>query len=302
MIIPPGRMLDNFSTLNVSSIWDDDAGKKFLTRRLGDGANADGGVGPGFHPRSDSGRLQNIARFLSDIKSSLRDMNARWWTSDNAESIRRERRSLLETRRAEVYRTGHGTFDQERNRESPAFVPAAQQDLIVLTLEILARDPVASVATPRNDAFREAYKQFKKVALTQALIRAQALMRAQTQAPPQSQADYETRARIRAQAADSSDMVKRALGPVLQSLGLEAAEMPPPQGDTSPPHILVETVPDTDATTDRPDDAPVPEHAAPAQKSPPPGQVEAIPSLPYSMASSSAFGQADAVESGDSPV
>ncbi|KAH9037355.1 hypothetical protein EDB84DRAFT_1142497 [Lactarius hengduanensis] len=142
MIIPPGRMLDNFSTLNVGSIWDNDAGKKFLTRRLGDGANTDGGVGPGFHPRSDSGRLQNIVHFLSDIKNSLQDMNTRWWASDNAESIRRERRSLLETRHAEVYRTGHGTFDQDRNRESPAFVPAAQQDLIVLTLEILARDPV----------------------------------------------------------------------------------------------------------------------------------------------------------------
>ncbi|KAH9016599.1 hypothetical protein EDB85DRAFT_2205065 [Lactarius pseudohatsudake] len=185
---------------------------------------------------------------------------------------------------------GHGTFDQDRNRESPAFVPAAQQDLIVLTLEILARDPVKKVATPRNDAFREAYKQFKKEALTQALMRAQVLMRAQTRAPPQSQADYETRARIRAQAADSSDMVKRALGPVLQSLGLEAVEeaveMPPLQGDTSLPHILVQAVPDTAATTVRPDDAPVPEHAAPAQKLPPPGQVEAIPSLPYSMASS----------------
>ncbi|KAH8977815.1 hypothetical protein EDB86DRAFT_3109106 [Lactarius hatsudake] len=307
MIIPSGRMPDNVSTLNVGPIWDDDAGKKFLTKRLGDRANTDGGVGPGFHPRSDSGRLQNIVRFLSDIKNSLQDMNTRWWASDNAESIRRERRSLLETRHAEVYRPGHGTFDQDRNRESPAFVPAAQQDLIVLTLEILARDPVANVATPRNDAFREAYKQFKKVALTQALVRAQALMRAQTQAPPQSQADYETRARIRAQAADSSDMVKRALGPVLQSLGLEAveeaAEIPPLQGDTSPPHIVVEAMPDTAATSVRPDDAPgLPEHAAPAQKSPPPGQVEAIPSLPYSMASSSAFGQADAVESGDSPV
>ncbi|KAH8991223.1 hypothetical protein EDB92DRAFT_684761 [Lactarius akahatsu] len=292
MIIPPGRMLDNFSTLNVGSIWDDEAGKKFLTKRLGDGANADGGVGPGYHPRSDSGRLQNIARFLADIKNTLRDMNTQWWASDNAESIRRERRALFETRHAEDY-TGHGTFDQKRNRESPAFVPAAQQDLIVLTLEILARDPVANVATPRSDVFREAYKQFKKVALTQALIRAQ------TQALPQSPAEYETRARIRAQAADSSDMVKRALGPVLQSLGLE---MPPLQGVTSPPHILVQAVPDTAVTAVRPDDGPVPEHAAPVQKSPPPGQVEAIPSLPYSMASSSAFGQADAVEPGDSPV
>ncbi|KAH9007464.1 hypothetical protein EDB83DRAFT_2461299 [Lactarius deliciosus] len=277
MTIPSGRMPDNVSTLNVGPIWDDDAGKKFLTKRLGDGTDTDGGVGPGFHPRSDSGRLQNI--------NLLQDMNTRWWASNNAESIRRERRSLLETRHAE-----------DRNRESPAFVPAVQQDLIVLTLEILARDPVAKVATPHNDAFREAYKQFKKVALTRAL----------TQAPPQSQADYETRARIRAQAADSSDMVKRALGPVLQSLGLEAVEeaveVPPLQGDTSPPHILVEAVSDTAATSVRPDDAPVPDDAAPAQKLPPPGQMEAIPSLPYSMASSSAFGQADAVESGDSPV
>ncbi|KAH9013844.1 hypothetical protein EDB85DRAFT_2031781 [Lactarius pseudohatsudake] len=295
MIIPPGRMLDNFSTLNVGPIWDDDAGKKFLTRRLGDGANTDGGVGPGFHPRSDSGRLQNIVHFLSDIKNSLQDMNTRWWASDNAEID--PPRAPVAPRDASCGSVPHWAMER-LTRTGTGSRPRS--------CLLRSRTSLYSLSRYWRGIPSRNIQAVQERSLTQALMRAQVLMRAQTRAPPQSQADYETRARIRAQAADSSDMVKRALGPVLQSLGLEAVEeaveMPPLQGDTSLPHILVQAVPDTAATTVRPDDAPVPEHAAPAQKLPPPGQVEAIPSLPYSMASSSASGQADAVRSGDSPV
>ncbi|KAH9033163.1 hypothetical protein EDB83DRAFT_1832976 [Lactarius deliciosus] len=79
--ISPRRMLDNFSTPKV--IWDEE---QFLNKRLHDGADADGGVGPEYHPRSDSARVQNIVRFLADIKGTLRDMNTKWWTSKNEET------------------------------------------------------------------------------------------------------------------------------------------------------------------------------------------------------------------------
>ncbi|KAH9016582.1 hypothetical protein EDB85DRAFT_2295129 [Lactarius pseudohatsudake] len=142
--ISPHCMLVNFSTPKV--IWDEE---QFLNKRLHDGADADGSVGPEYHPRSDSAQVQNIVRFLADIKGTLRDMNTKWWTSKDAELIRKELWKLSETRR-----TSHGTFDQQSNWGSPAFVPAAQQDLVALTLEILARDFVERVATSRDNAFR----------------------------------------------------------------------------------------------------------------------------------------------------
>ncbi|KAI9439611.1 hypothetical protein H4582DRAFT_1538049, partial [Lactarius indigo] len=264
---------------------------------------SDGGVAPEYHPRSDSARLQNIGRFLTDIKDTLREMNTQWWTSNNAESIRRERRALFDTRHSEEYGTGHGTFDKKRDRGSPAFVPAAQQDLVTLTLEILARGPIANVATSRSDAFREAYRQFMQAALTEASIQAQ------TQVLPRSPSEYETRARIRTLAADSSDMVKRALQPVLRSLQLETVEISPSQDNTSPPQVLVPPiVPDTAAATVNRDNEPEPSHAAsagakepPAQRSSP-GPIASVPSLPYSTASSSAWREANPVDSGHSPV
>ncbi|KAI9439647.1 hypothetical protein H4582DRAFT_1539493 [Lactarius indigo] len=260
MIIPPGRMLNSFSTLKIGSLWDDNTGKRFLTKRLGDSADADGVVRPEYQPRSDSGRLQNIGRFLADINIMLRNINTQWWASDNSESIRRERQALFDTRHLEEYRIGRGMFDQRGSQASPAFVSAAQQDLIILTLEILTRDPVTNVTTSEGDAFREAYKEFEGVALTQVLIQAP------TQVLPRSQAEDETQARIRALAAESSHMVKWALRPVLRSHLPEAVDYVP---------------------------VPVPEDVAPAQK-PPPEQIEAIPSLPYSTSSSSAWRRDDA--------
>ncbi|KAH8983819.1 hypothetical protein EDB86DRAFT_223669 [Lactarius hatsudake] len=47
---PSRRMLDSFSTSNVGSVWDDETGKKFLTKQLRDGADADDGVAPEYHP------------------------------------------------------------------------------------------------------------------------------------------------------------------------------------------------------------------------------------------------------------
>ncbi|KAH9173713.1 hypothetical protein EDB89DRAFT_684384 [Lactarius sanguifluus] len=217
--ISPRRMLDNFSTPNV--IWDEE---QFLNKRFHDGADADGGVGHKYHPRSDSARVQNIVRFLADIKGTLRDMNTKWWTSKNADPIRQELRKLSETRR-----TGHGTFD----RGSPAFVPAAQQDLVALTLEILARDFVRNTVTSRRDAFRDAYQQFVQVALERARDQALAQTRGQMQVLPPSA--LEAVALIRVHAADRLEMIKRTLGPVLQSLQLQKVEMPAPS--THPPHV-----------------------------------------------------------------
>ncbi|KAH9023910.1 hypothetical protein EDB85DRAFT_2292725 [Lactarius pseudohatsudake] len=97
-------------------------------------------------PRNTLDADNNVVCFLMDIKDRLGYMNTQLWTSDNARSILRER----------------------RGRASPAFVPAAQQDLITLTLERLARDPVTSVATSQHEAFCAAYTHFEQVALTQA--------------------------------------------------------------------------------------------------------------------------------------
>ncbi|KAH9037354.1 hypothetical protein EDB84DRAFT_1437485 [Lactarius hengduanensis] len=274
----PRRTLDNLSTPNV--IWDEE---RLLNKRLRDIVDTDGGVGPEYHPRSDSARLQNIVRFLADIRDMLRDMNTRWWASNDADSVRRELRDLSEARRTEQYRNGHGTFDQQGNRGSPAFVPAAQQDLIVLTLEILARDSVANVATSRGDAFRDAYTKFVHVALEQARARAQ------TQALPQSHSELETVARIRTHAGNSLEMFERALGPVLESLPLRTGEMPTSLTPQVPPHMPESLV------------VSAPAHVGSIQKSSP-EQIQAMDSLPYSTASSSAWRDIDAGELGRSPV
>ncbi|KAH9033195.1 hypothetical protein EDB83DRAFT_1834090 [Lactarius deliciosus] len=161
------------TTTNVGFIWDDDTGRKFLTMRVGDGAGADGVVDPAY-PRSDRARVQNIVRFLEDIRDTLGKLNKRWWTSNNADAdqIRLKHKELFATRRdrAEEYRTGHRKFDQqlEGDRASPAFVPAAQLDLITLTLEILARDPLTDSSTLQREALWVAYEEFKQVAFTHA--------------------------------------------------------------------------------------------------------------------------------------
>ncbi|KAH9054977.1 hypothetical protein EDB87DRAFT_1643458 [Lactarius vividus] len=233
-----------------------------------------------YHPRSDSARLQNIMRFLTDVKDKLRDVNAKWWMSKDEEPIRQQLGKLSERRRA-----GNGTFDEQGDRAIAAFVPAAQQDLITLTLEILGRgDLVEDVATSRRDAFHDAYRRFVYVALGEAQDQALAPLRVQMQVQPVPQPVLETVARLRARAADRLAMIQRTLGPVLQGLQLQTVEMPTPL--TPPLHVP---------------DPPVSAHVGSVPR-PLPGQIQLASSLPYSMASSSVWRQADAEGLGHSPV
>ncbi|KAH9054978.1 hypothetical protein EDB87DRAFT_1688618 [Lactarius vividus] len=231
MITPPRRALDHFVINTIPFIWEHDAGKNFLSKRLGISAGADGGA---IDPKSDSARLQNLVRFLKDITKTLRHMHARQWTSKDADMIRRVRQELFEMRHTEEYRIGRGTFDQRGDRESPTFVPAVQQDLITVTLEILARpvtksgakqgpkivaDPVAKAGEPQRAAFCKTWQKLVKSAFTEALKLAeeQAIVQARTQARVPPESVLRTLARIRVQAADSFEMAEGALQPVLKS-------------------------------------------------------------------------------------
>ena len=245
MITPPLHLLGNFVTPDVRLIGDDDAGEEFLAERIRISTDATVGVSPEYHPRSDSARLQNITRFLADITNTFRYMNTQWWTSDEASSIRRERRMLYEARRTIDFRNGQGTFEQQGDRASDAFIPAAQQDLIALTLEILARDPVGIAGRPQRKAFRDACHQLWEVAVEQA--RRQMLVPLESVSPA-SRSDFEARVLARAQAADVIDLVRRALDPVLVGLQEEIIthtgdvpplQMPDPPFGPSAPAAMV---------------------------------------------------------------
>ncbi|KAI9439582.1 hypothetical protein H4582DRAFT_1537506 [Lactarius indigo] len=236
MITPPHRLLNNFVTSTTPLIWKGDTGKQFLSKRLGINAGTDGG--DVCDPQRDSARLQNLVCFLEDITGTLGYMHTRQWTSNHANSIRRERRALFDMRHTEGYRIGRGTFDQKWYRGSPSFLPAAQQDLITLTLEILARpvkkvaaqigpstatavivaDAVANAGELQRDAFREALQKFVQAGFSQAEERALEQAREQAQVPPESV--LRAQAQIQAQATDSFEMTKNALEPVLRTLGL----------------------------------------------------------------------------------
>jgi len=210
-------VLEFFLPPAVRFIGDEDAGQQFLANRLRVEAFQN-------QPRGDSARLQNIVRFLTDMEHAPAYMNSQGWTSDSADSIRRERRELFDTRRTEEYRTGRITFDQHGNRASPEFMPAAQQDLITLTLEILARDSVATAASEQREAFGEACRQLRQVVSEHAWQQA----RIQTQRLPESSPTVlEARAFANVQAKDSIQMVKRALKPVLDDLQVQLVEPTP---------------------------------------------------------------------------
>ncbi|KAH9173655.1 hypothetical protein EDB89DRAFT_681832 [Lactarius sanguifluus] len=220
MVTPPRNTLDCFVDPDVRFIWNDNTGKRFLANRLDVGADADDGDFPNYDPNSDSARLQNIVRFFADIKDMLRHMNTQWWASDNAERIRRQLLRLFRARSAFGYHhSGGSMFNQRGDRASPAFVPAAQQDLITLTLEILARDPVNNVATSQHNAFRAAYEEFEWVAFTQAKRQAmeQRLGQPLAQVQVLSESGQEVLAWIDTQTSDSIGMVRRALGSVMQT-------------------------------------------------------------------------------------
>ena len=208
MITPPSFILHVFVNPTVGFIGDNDAGKKFLNKRLSDNPNADGDVAPEFNLNSDTARLQNIMRFLTDIKDTLFFMNRHPWMSDSAESILRQ--ELFEKRHTEEYVRGKGMFDQQGDRTSPAFVPAAQQDLITLTLEILACDSVANAATSQREVFSGICTQLTQRATAQPRRLAHVVL-----------AEEQTNSRSRSEpprAENSIEMVKLALGRVFQAL------------------------------------------------------------------------------------
>ena len=160
-ITPPNGTLGSVRVTDGLT-WDKGPGRRFLTERLRDDLDASSDTtleaapdaAPPFDLNSDTARLRNITRFLTDIKDILPDMNQQPWGPDSVESILRQ--ELFERRHTTEYVLGGGMLDQPGNRTSPAFVPAAQQDLITLTLEILARDPVAHAEMPERERFRDA--------------------------------------------------------------------------------------------------------------------------------------------------
>ncbi|KAN0132401.1 hypothetical protein V8E53_009827 [Lactarius tabidus] len=96
MITPPRRTLENFLPPSVSFIGNTQEGKQFLSRRLvGADTGASDSIPPDSELHSDNARLQNLGRFLRDIKSMLGYIDMPWWTTDSAQSIHKERRAPL---------------------------------------------------------------------------------------------------------------------------------------------------------------------------------------------------------------
>ena len=207
MITPPRSILNIFVSPTVGFVGDNSIGQQFLDNRLRVGPNADGGIAPEFHPNSDTARLQNIVRFLADINDTLHFMNRQPWTPYSAESSLR--RELFDQRNTFV---GLGMMDdQQGDRTSPAFVPAVQQDLITLTLEILARYPVAKAAQSQREAFNNTFTLLEKEATAQAPNPEHVVV-------PEAQPNLDSRSSKQAKAANSIEMVKLALDPVFQAL------------------------------------------------------------------------------------
>jgi hypothetical protein len=208
MITPPRSVLEYFLPPDVRFIGDEYVGQRFLANRLRVG---------GFQKqlRGDSARLQNVVRFLKDIRDTVGFMTTHWWTTDIATSIRRESQALFDVRHTEDYRNGRGIFNQHGNRACPEFVPAAQQDLITLTLEILAQDTVATAAWEQCEAFREECHHLEHVVSEHA--RQQAQVQSQSFSVL-STGVLEAWARRQMQAADTIRMVKYPLEPVLETL------------------------------------------------------------------------------------
>ncbi|KAH9026492.1 hypothetical protein EDB85DRAFT_1893361 [Lactarius pseudohatsudake] len=195
MITPPRRTLDIFLE-DVPFIWDHDAGKEFLSKRLrvGGGPGANDSAVPSANDNvvyeedesvftgasvgdadlhSDNARLQNLGRFLADIGNGITYMGMPWLTSDLAsdstQPIHQERRALFDARNTEQYRAGSGISKQHGDRASPAFVRAAQQDLITLTLEILTRESIVGPAPLQFDALHRAHTELRQLAGAQML-------------------------------------------------------------------------------------------------------------------------------------
>jgi hypothetical protein len=208
MIAPPRSALDGLVSVNLAFIGDNNTGKRFLAKRLRVSSTADEDVAPEIHPNSDTARLQNIVRFLADIKVPLWYVSNTEWPSHNPNSIRREREALSEPRFTTEYRDGFGLFDPKGDRASPAFIPAAQQDLIILTLDILARHSVADAAPLQCEAFHDAYMELVQDMAVEA--QSHSWTPAQTQSPADIEAQVHSPGFIQ--------LIRRTLEPVFQAL------------------------------------------------------------------------------------
>ncbi|KAH8991183.1 hypothetical protein EDB92DRAFT_1994639 [Lactarius akahatsu] len=196
-------------------------------RRLRFGPFAPGTVAPDSPSLNDTTRLQNLGCFLADIKDILGLMHTDRWTSNNADSIRRERQPLFDARHTVKYLHGRSMFDLQGDRTSPAFMPAAQQDLITLTLEILARDPVADAAMSQRDAFHDAYEDLVQVTSPQSwwargaeLVHIREIAQARPQGPTLAQVPLGIELKPLSRTLGADSVVARALEPVLTSLRL----------------------------------------------------------------------------------
>jgi hypothetical protein len=242
IITPPRRQLKHpIVTRYFSFIGDDNTGKQFLAKRLCVAPTADGFVAPEISLDSDTARLHNIVRFLTDLKDAPQYEDVKWRLFNNSESIRRERQKLSDERqklldqyhkplherdRGECLDGFHPIIIPQGDRSLPYFVPAVQQDLIILTLEILARDPVANAEMSQREAFHDVFMKLEQKVTIPALT----LMQTQTPRDIEAQVSLDTREVVepsaQVQAPDFMQIIRRALEPVFQALS-EPQEVTP---------------------------------------------------------------------------
>ena len=85
MITPPRPTLETFLPPNFPFIGSLDDGKRFLSKRLlGPGPGRSIGVASDSDLHSHNARVQNLGRFLKDIKTMLGYIEMPWWTTDSA--------------------------------------------------------------------------------------------------------------------------------------------------------------------------------------------------------------------------
>jgi hypothetical protein len=261
-ITPPHRQLDDpvvARSFNFNG--DDNIGKQFLAKRLRVDPTADGSVPPEIHPNSDSARLQNIVRFLADIKDSVQHEDVNWQSCDNSDSIRRERQKLIDQRQKLIDRSRGSINERDAeecflgsdpiinprgNRASPDFVLAVQHDLIILTLEILTRDPVANAATSQFEAFNDVFGKLEQEMAIQALPHLGTQARTQTPTEvcvlPEPRKVPSPSASAQVLGPDFIQLIRRALDPVFQALPVTQNVTPMHDHASSLPMPLPENV------------------------------------------------------------
>ncbi len=205
-IITPPRP-EVFLNPSYQFIGVDTVGEQFLRERLGTGAGAYGDkhVTPNGNFDPDTARLQNLICFLDDFRATLGYESV---PGPTLPVFREECDKLLQERstaRSDLNTRSH-------HHASPAFIFAAQHDLIALTLEILVRDSVAAAALPQREAFHAAYKELGQMARERAAKR-------------------ENEPETLVELVDSAEMVWRSLEPVAQSLRLQMDDTPTPRND-----------------------------------------------------------------------